>query len=347
MITEILSRERLGALLVTDENGRLTGIVSERDIIEASAAHGPDVFKMPASALMTKSLITCVGEVALHATGMALGDNKIALRMEVRNSGVGLTDDQIARLFKPFSQADSATTRHFGGTGLGLSISKQLAELLGGEIAVESTPGKGSTFWFTAIVEQSNQENVSTDKYDEQQQPTASRKPAADLLILVAEDNHINQKVVRRLLDPLDCRVDMVENGLDAIAAVTRTPYDLVLMDVQMPKMDGPTATAKIRSLPDPVGAIPVIALTANAMHGDRKPYLAMGMTDYISKPIDHLALYSAISRCTNAAMLEIKEPAFPGMPDNDSKIAPLSPEAAAALDDLIGELDDLLEGNG
>ena len=150
---------------------------------------------------------------------------------------------------------------------------------------MESTPGKVSTFRFTAIVEQSNQKTVSTDKYDEQQQPTGSRKPAADLLILVAEDNHINQKVVRRLLDPLDCRVDMVENGLDAIAAVTRTPYDLVLMDVQMPKMDGPTATAKIRSLPDPVGAIPVIALTANAVHGDRKRYLAMGMTDSFHSP--------------------------------------------------------------
>jgi len=116
-------------------------------------------------------------------------------------------------------------------------------------------------------------------------------------------------------------------------------------MDLQMPKMDGPTATAKIRSLPDPGGLIPVIALTTNAMHGDPRRYLAMGMTDYISKPIDHLALYSAISRCTNAAMPKNKEPAFPGMPDNGS--APLSPEAAAALDDLIGKLDHLLEGNG
>ena len=138
---------------MTDENGRLTVIVSERDIIEASAADGPDVLKIQASALMTKSLITSVGKVALHATGMTLGDSKIALRMEVRDSGIGLTNYQIARLFKPFAQADSATTRHFGGTELELSISNQLAKLLGGEIAVESTPGKGSTFWFTAILE--------------------------------------------------------------------------------------------------------------------------------------------------------------------------------------------------
>ena len=138
---------------MTDENGRLTVIVSERDIIDASAAHGPDVFKIPAPALMTKSLITSVGKVAVNATGMALGDSKMALRMEVRDSGIGLTDYQIARLFKPFAQADSATTRNFGGTELELSISKQLAKLLSGEIAVESTPGKGSTFWFTAILE--------------------------------------------------------------------------------------------------------------------------------------------------------------------------------------------------
>ena len=290
---------------------------------------------------------TTEGGVELHTTETALSDNKIEIRVEVRDTGIGLTDQQIARLFKPFSQADSSTAGKFGGTGLGLSISKQLAELLGGKIGVKSAPGKGSIFWFTAIVEQGNQETASADNDDDRHQPTASGKPAADLLILVAEDNHINQKVVRHLLEPLECRVHFVENGLDAVAAVTRTSYDLVLMDVQMPKMDGPTATAKIRSLPGPVGSIPVIALTANAMHGDRERYLEAGMTDYISKPIDLLALYSAISRCTNAAMPEIKEPEFPGMQDNDGKSAPLSPEADDALDDLIGGLDDLLEGSG
>jgi signal transduction histidine kinase/DNA-binding NarL/FixJ family response regulator len=549
-ITEILSRERIGAVLVTNVNDCLAGIVSERDIIKATANHGPDVFKMKAKALMTQSLITCAAEtsledalalmnvngirhlpvvedempvglvsvrdvlnhqrqmleeqvqerteqlriardeadqanksksaflatmsheirtpmngvlgmvgvlsrtdltsdqrdsletikesgdtlldllndildlskieagridlefqdfsikgllkatdalwqtkaeekgitfsiqnhftghdfirsdrgrlrqvmfnlignaikftadggVELRATEKSLGDDKIELRVEVRDTGIGLTDEQIAKLFKPFSQADSSTTRNFGGTGLGLSISKQLAEMLGGEIGVESALGKGSTFWFTAIVEQGNQEIVSADKVDEQYQPTAPGKPAADLLILVAEDNHINQKVVRHLLEPLDCRVDIVENGLDAVAAVTRTSYDLVLMDVQMPKMDGPTATAKIRSLPAPVSSIPVIALTANAMQGDRERYLAMGMTDYISKPIDHLELFNAIARCANAAMPEIRETAFPGTQDNDGEGAPLSSDAADALDDLIGSLDDILEGNG
>ena len=166
-----------------------------------------------------------------------------------------------------------------------------------------------------------------------------------DKRVLLIDDDKAFRRTVGRLLQTKGFEVLEAEDGDAGVSEALKHIPDLILCDVQMPKMDGPTATAKIRSLPDPVGAIPVIALTANAMHGDRKRYLAMGMTDYISKPIDHLALYSAISRCTNAAMPEIKEPAFPGMPDNDSESAPLSPEATAALDDLIGKLDDLLEG--
>ena len=288
---------------------------------------------------------TSVGGVGLQATERSLGDHKIELRFEVSDTGIGLTDEQIAKLFRPFTQADRSTTRKFGGTGLGLSISKQLAELLGGQIGVESMPGEGSTFWFTAVVEQGDQKPRSTEELEQPRQHMGSGKDPRQLRVLVAEDNHINQKVVRRLLEPLECQVDMVDNGLDAVAAVTRSTYDLVLMDVQMPEMDGPTATTKIRSLPDPVGSLPIVALTANAMHGDRERYLSVGMTDYISKPIDHQELFNTIGRCVNVTMPIVEIPSFSD--DQNGASAPLSSEAAGALDELLGELDDVLKGTG
>jgi CheY-like chemotaxis protein len=203
-------------------------------------------------------------------------------------------------LFNKFSQADASTTRKYGGTGLGLAICKALAELLGGEIGLESTPGAGSTFWFTvrcgpgdpALLEDARSASRA-DGIDMTELPDAERL----LRILVAEDNNVNQLVIRGILAHMGHQVDIVGDGGEAVSAVQRVPYDLVLMDVHMPEMDGMEATRLIRELPGEAGELPIVALTANVMKGDREQYLAAGMTDYLSKPVDRDALFEVLTK--------------------------------------------------
>ncbi len=168
-----------------------------------------------------------------------------------------------------------------------------------------------------------------------------------DLRILVAEDNDINQTVISWMLAPLNCQFDVVTNSLEAVAAVTRSNYDLVLMDVQMPKMDGIAATKQIRSLGGALGKIPIIAMTANAMQGDREKYLDAGMTDYVAKPIDQRDLLSAIARCAEVAMPEIDAGALNAQSDTDNANEPASEEAVQKINKFTDDLDDLLDGTG
>jgi CheY-like chemotaxis protein len=213
----------------------------------------------------------------------------------VKDTGIGIPAERQSRIFESFTQADGSTTRRFGGTGLGLSISRQLIELMGGSIGVESFPGQGSTFWV----------ELTLEKQSPQEMPAGSLLPAPDVLpaaplcptgtlqhpagrILLAEDNPINQMVAQLLLQRLGFGADVVttvatgREALDALAAAT---YALVLMDVQMPEMDGLEAVRRLRAQEtgDPA---PVIAMTARAMDGDRERCLEAGMSDYISKPI-------------------------------------------------------------
>ncbi len=221
---------------------------------------------------------------------------RFRLRLSVADTGIGLDSEQIGRIFQPFVQGDGSTTRRYGGTGLGLSISKKLVTLLGGEIGVESRPGEGSRFWFT----------VPVGPGEARQQPETAPPPAPvpapatrpEQRLLVAEDNPVNQKLVGLLLAPLGCAIDYVANGREAVAAVRAARYDAVLMDVQMPEMDGIGATRAIRALADPErAATPIIALTANAMQGDREAYLRQGVDDYLSKPVDPEALLAVVGR--------------------------------------------------
>lgn len=288
---------------------------------------------------------TAEGHIEVHAEAVPREDGTIELGFEVRDSGIGLSAEQIDKLFQPFTQAEKSTAREYGGTGLGLTISKNIVELLGGEIGVESAPGTGSTFWFTVVGERVDptleQNKVSEAESNPHPEPGIDRM----LRILIAEDNQINQKVISGLLAPLDCQIDIVENGLLAIAAVTRSNYDLVLMDVHMPEMDGVTATQKIRSLPEPVASIPIIAITANAMQGDRKKFLGAGMTDYVSKPIDQQELVAAVAR--NAGVPIPNTDAMPdaAMETAETAAQPLNNEAAAEINNLMGDLDNLLDG--
>ena len=242
---------------------------------------------------------TMKGEVVIRAALKSEDDRNATICFSVSDTGIGIPADRMDILFSPFSQLDGSMTRKYGGTGLGLAISKQLAELMGGTIGVKSEVNLGSTFWFTAVFEKRtkiapSQEDLdhtkteiesAADRIDE---TTSSKKHKQKMRVLVVEDNPVNQKVAQALLAKLEMRSDVAANGLEAVKALQTTPYDLVLMDCQMPEMDGYEATRIIRR-PESRAlnpAIPIIAMTALAMQGDRDRCIQAGMNDFIAKPI-------------------------------------------------------------
>jgi signal transduction histidine kinase/DNA-binding NarL/FixJ family response regulator len=245
------------------------------------------------------------GEVVVRVRVASEADQAALLRFDVQDTGIGIASDVHDRLFQPFSQADGSTSRKYGGTGLGLTISKRLVELMHGQIGVDSTIGWGSTFWFTvlfAAVPRSEPEladgpRMLPDGRTGQWPPLEAAELANTLRILVVEDNPINQQVAAGWLQRLGCRIDVAANGFEALDALHRITYSAVLMDCQMPEMDGFQATAEIRRREGSARRTPVIAMTANAMKGDRERCLAAGMDDYISKPVHIEELRAALCR--------------------------------------------------
>ncbi len=225
------------------------------------------------------------GSVSLHVfpDGEDSGD-VVSLRFEVRDSGIGISSEKQHKIFSAFSQADGSTTRKFGGTGLGLAICRQLVDLMGGTIGLESREGEGSVFWFTLVLPVGCVEQAITEHGDSPDNVSVIRFTAN---VLVAEDNATNQIVARGMLEQAGLKVDVVENGREAVEAVEKGAYDLVFMDCQMPVMDGYEATGRIRRMEQQSGSggVPIIALTAHAMKGDREHCLAVGMDDHLSKP--------------------------------------------------------------
>ncbi|MGE5314487.1 MAG: ATP-binding protein [Acidobacteriota bacterium] len=223
-----------------------------------------------------------------HADGMTL-------RFAVRDTGIGIPADVREHLFQPFTQADGSTTRCYGGTGLGLAISKQLAEMMAGAIGVESVEHEGSTFWFTIKVklaeEGAAEASAASGRSDEQ------REPRPGISILLVDDNRINQKVEVRILEKLGYHADIAVNGREAIDALSRMKYECVLMDCQMPVMDGYEATRAIRASEKPGEHVVIIAMTANALQGDKELCIASGMDDYIPKPVSQKALRQMLGR--------------------------------------------------
>jgi two-component system sensor histidine kinase/response regulator len=220
------------------------------------------------------------GGVVVSARVQERAGQEVLLHFAVQDTGIGLTEEQMGRLFQSFQQADSSTTRKFGGTGLGLAISRKLAVLMGGEVGVQSQVGVGSTFWFTARVA------LSARGPSEVQEVPISLAPIQGARILLVEDNDINQIVACELLQDAGFVVDIAENGQVALDCIGQATYDLVLMDMQMPVMDGVTATRALRAQ-ERYRTLPVIAMTANAMAQDRQRCLEAGMNDFLSKPIE------------------------------------------------------------
>jgi PAS domain S-box-containing protein len=243
-------------------------------------------------------------------------DGNHEIRFEVKDTGIGINKDRMSRLFQSFSQVDASTTRKYGGTGLGLAISRNLAELMGGRIWAKSKPGKGSVFYFTiqaeAYFEPFREETQSGPVLPAADQGSAAKK---ELCILLAEDNAINQMVAVRMLERLGYKADIAANGCQVLSALQSHPYDLVLMDVQMPEMDGLEATRRICLMP---GRQPyIIAMTAHAMKGDREECLEAGMNDYVSKPARLVELQAAIERCRPDGACK-KRAATPELLDSD-----------------------------
>jgi signal transduction histidine kinase/ActR/RegA family two-component response regulator len=233
------------------------------------------------------------------------------VKISVIDSGIGMTGEQIQRMFSRFTQADSSTTRRYGGTGLGLAISKTLVELMGGSIGVESTPGTGSTFWFilpigaaaavTAPVPIAPLESppAPIPVLNAVVEPAAAPEVAPAVRLLLVEDNFVNQRVAVYMLTKLGHQVEVASNGREALAKLGKTHYDLVLMDCQMPEMDGFEATRVIRDRNSAVldHDVPVIAMTANAFPEDRTRALAAGMNDFLAKPVDRAMLAAMLGK--------------------------------------------------
>jgi signal transduction histidine kinase/ActR/RegA family two-component response regulator len=243
---------------------------------------------------------TTTGRITLEVIHLETVDGLARLRFAVRDTGIGLSAEEQTRLFQPFSQASSGTTRKYGGTGLGLAICRQLVDKMNGEILVESELGKGSTFWFDITLPVAG--DVVPAPNDDA--PELSATDFSRLRVLVAEDNAVNRRVVQMQLKRYGCQCNLVENGLTAVEAVQRDPYDVVLMDCEMPEMDGFEATQKIRQWEadrlargENIRPIPIIALTAKAMIGDREACLTAGMNDYLSKPMRATELIEILGR--------------------------------------------------
>ena len=285
------------------------------------------------------------GSVSLHLTRQSNGKGEQQLVFTVQDTGIGIAEDALPRLFNRFSQATATTTSTYGGTGLGLAISRELAALLSGTIEAESTLSKGSTFRLTLPLKEAAA-TVTTPRAA-RPAPAVPAAPvatasatsapaikASGLRVLLAEDQPVNQKLMRAVMEQLGHALTIANNGIEAVQAMRANPFDIILMDIQMPELDGVLTTKVIRAADDDWNNIPIVAVTAHAMEGHRQTYLAAGMDGFVSKPFRMENLVSEMTRVLNNA------------PMSDAPVAEAAPKveakSAAKNDILAGALDEL-----
>ncbi len=259
---------------------------------------------------------TSEGSVKLRAAKARESETSTVIRFEIEDTGIGINQESQSTLFQAFAQADTSTTRRYGGTGLGLSISKNLVEKMDGEIGVNSTAGKGSVFWFTIQLEKVSSEYESKTALENKGHSNLSNmRLDRGIRVLLVEDIKVNQVVATKILGKFGCIVELACNGEEAVAAIIAGDFDMILMDCQMPVMDGYEAAMRIRArVGERFQKVPIVAMTASAMKGEKEKCLALGMSDYISKPIDPKILFSTIKKWTQSEdAIPLHRPVDPG----------------------------------
>ena len=348
------------------------GLALHKDIspsVPAAMLGDPVRLRQVVNNLLGNALkFTPAGRVVIALNGRpVLGTDRMLLELEVSDTGIGIDPAAQATLFDAFSQADGSTTRRFGGTGLGLAIVRQLVELMGGQIRVDSAPGKGSRFSVTLPARIAGVDELVDSR------PNVSRGPGPDAAadvdgsvmaraqghrLLLVEDNPINQALALAQLDGLGFEIELANNGAEALAACERADFELILMDCQMPVMDGFEASRRILAARNGRKAIPIVAMTANAMPGDRERCLEAGMVDFLAKPYRLSALLAIVARWVDLPGAAIGE-AVPGPAPAADLPAPALPAILelAVLDalaaghssgtDLLRKLAELFRGEG
>lgn len=235
-------------------------------------------------------------------------DNKHYFKCQIKDSGIGISKEDQGKLFKSFSQLDTSSTKNYAGTGLGLAISKELVASMDGEIGVVSTPGLGSTFWFTFEADIAKEDEVDKVKKDDSK--ISKEFKGAQPIILVVDDNSVNRRVATQILSKSGCTVDEAHNGLEALELITKNKYDLVFMDIQMPEMDGVKVTQEVKKL-NLTATPPIVAMTAYSMEEDRERFINQGLDDYMSKPIKAQLLINKVKDWISFEPKEVKTGVF------------------------------------
>ncbi|MDD1622070.1 MAG: response regulator, partial [Methylococcaceae bacterium] len=288
---------------------------------------------------------TEAGRIALRAKLLEERDGQVLIHFEVEDTGIGIAAEHLGKLFGAFEQADVSTTRRYGGTGLGLTITRRLAQLMGGSAGVESRIGQGSRFWFTAWLHRGRGVMPATPVLGNPEVESQLRRQHAGARLLLVEDNAINSEVAQELLYSVGLIVDVAKNGEEAVAKARTEKYDLILMDMQMPKMNGLEATRVIRGLPG-YENLPIVAMTANAFDEDRQACVEMGMTDFVAKPVVPATLYATLLKWLPSAGVEPERSSMSQCECEEedecerclSKIAGL--DYTLGLDSLRGQMD-------